>query len=100
MGRYPRRMPRPATRRRWAVPLTIALLVALGSVLLAGRSPGAVWAAPAATPESPTTPATTAATPGTPAPTATPGALRVVGLGDSVTSGEHCDCDHYVTGFG
>lgn len=26
--------------------------------------------------------------------------LRVVGLGDSVTSGEQCDCDDYVTGFG
>jgi lysophospholipase L1-like esterase len=27
-------------------------------------------------------------------------ALHVVGLGDSVTSGEHCDCDDYVTTFG
>lgn len=25
--------------------------------------------------------------------------LQVVGLGDSVTSGYHCDCDDYVTGF-
>ncbi|MGI3782133.1 MAG: SGNH/GDSL hydrolase family protein [Janthinobacterium lividum] len=40
-----------------------------------------------------------------PSPTATPSptastTLDVVGLGDSVTSGEHCDCDDYVTGFG
>ena len=43
----------------------------------------------------------------TPAPTPTPSpsstanraTLHVVGLGDSVTSGEHCDCDDYVTGF-
>jgi lysophospholipase L1-like esterase len=39
-----------------------------------------------------------------PSPTVGPSAaarptLRVVGLGDSVTSGEHCDCDDYVTGF-
>ena len=26
--------------------------------------------------------------------------MRLVGLGDSVTSGEHCDCDDYVTGLG
>jgi lysophospholipase L1-like esterase len=33
-------------------------------------------------------------------PPVSPGPLRVVGLGDSVTSGEHCACDDYVTGFG
>jgi lysophospholipase L1-like esterase len=37
----------------------------------------------------------------TPPPASPPtGPLRVVGLGDSVTSGEHCDCDDYVTAFG
>lgn len=36
----------------------------------------------------------------TPTPSPTPSSLRVVGLGDSVTSGEHCSCDDYVTGFG
>ena len=50
-------------------------------------------------------PAPASATPASPSPvpssTATPpSTLRVVGLGDSVTSGEHCDCDDYVTGFG
>ena len=92
---YPLRMPKSRSRRRWAVPLAVAALMALGAVLLAGPSPGAVWAARAATPAAPTL-----APPSTPAPTATPGPLRVVGLGDSVTSGEHCDCDDYVTGFG
>lgn len=41
--------------------------------------------------------------PRTPIPSSAPGSgrstLHVVGLGDSVTSGEHCDCDDYVTGF-
>ena len=40
-------------------------------------------------------------TPASPSAKPTPrGTLRVVGLGDSVTSGEHCACDDYVTGFG
>ncbi|MGI3780422.1 MAG: SGNH/GDSL hydrolase family protein [Janthinobacterium lividum] len=41
--------------------------------------------------------------PTSPPPTPTsppPRPVRVVGLGDSVTSGEHCACDDYVTGFG
>lgn len=33
-------------------------------------------------------------------PSPSPTSLSVVGLGDSVTSGEHCACDDYVTGFG
>ncbi|GAB2597415.1 SGNH/GDSL hydrolase family protein [Microlunatus antarcticus] len=33
-------------------------------------------------------------------PSSPPTTLHVVGLGDSVTSGEHCACDDYVTGFG
>ena len=85
-------MPRSRTRWRWAIPLTVVVLVALVAVLLVGRSPGTVWASPA----EPSVPSS----PSTPTPTPTPGPLRVVGLGDSVTSGEHCDCDDYVTGFG
>ena len=89
-------MPRSRTRWRWAIPLAVVVAVAIGYVLLFGRSPGTVWASPAATPAAPSIPVT----PSTPSATATPGPLRVVGLGDSVTSGEHCDCDDYVTGFG
>ena len=38
----------------------------------------------------------------TPSPRPSPSrsTLHIVGLGDSVTSGEHCACDDYVTGFG
>lgn len=56
-------------------------------------------------PGSPATPAPAPArTPGptsrpSPTPTPTRSTLHIVGLGDSVTSGEHCDCDDYVTGF-
>ena len=53
-------------------------------------------------PAAPAGPATSAAPSPTPSTTSTGtrSTLRVVGLGDSVTSGEHCDCDDYVTGFG
>lgn len=56
----------------------------------------------------PTTLASPGSTTSTPTPAPTPtvtpaglrGTVRVVGLGDSVTAGAHCDCDDYVTGFG
>ncbi|GAA3579764.1 hypothetical protein GCM10022197_41690 [Microlunatus spumicola] len=72
-------------------PLLRRLGVVTALVLVAGC--GTVPAtAPAAGPPSPLPSSTPSTTP--------PGALRVVGLGDSVTSGEHCACDDYVTGFG
>ena len=61
----------------------------LGTVLLAGC--GTV-PAPVAGPSAIPSPS--------PSSTLPRSALRIVGLGDSVTSGEHCACDDYVTGFG
>lgn len=53
--------------------------------------PGAASSTPAASPAASASPARPSPSPGS--------TLQVVGLGDSVTSGYHCDCDDYVTGF-
>lgn len=75
--------------------IAAALVTAACGTVPASATGTASSAAPSTRPTS--DPATTpsAAPSGT-----TPATLRVVGLGDSVTSGEHCDCDDYVTGFG
>ncbi len=67
------------------------MLVTVG--LLAGCGTVPVHAAAGTATPTALAPATSRATPAA-------GPLRVVGLGDSVTSGEHCACDDYVTGFG
>ncbi len=66
---------------------------AVVAVALLAAGCGTVPAAPAVRTPSPAPRAS-------PSPTAGHATLHVVGLGDSVTSGEHCDCDDYVTGFG
>ena len=72
------------------------LLVTAGCGTAKASSPGSGLAPPSASPSAsaPTAPVSPARS--SPSPGST---LQVVGLGDSVTSGYHCDCDDYVTGF-
>lgn len=81
-----------------------ALLVTAGCGTAEASSSGSGAASPSgaasSTPAAPAAaaPSVSSTSPARPSPS--PGStLQVVGLGDSVTSGYHCDCDDYVTGF-
>ena len=75
----------------------------MGSVVvaavLAGCGTVPVHASPRPATHIPAPPSSASSTARAPA-TPPAGPVHVVGLGDSVTSGEHCACDDYVTGFG
>lgn len=88
--------------------VAVTLLAACGTPAVHAAAPSPP-PAPAPSASSPASPEPTSTSTPAPAPTPTStsalasprsGPVRVVGLGDSVTSGEHCDCDDYVTGFG
>ncbi|SEQ15622.1 SGNH/GDSL hydrolase family protein [Microlunatus flavus] len=88
-------MLRPARALRLVAPVLAVLLAgACGTAVALAPTPDPGRAGTAA-PSSSSTPSPSGSTP-TPRSGAT---LQVVGLGDSVTSGYHCDCDDYVTGF-